>query len=159
MSIVSSTSEGPKSLGVASLSARSHGSQITMIGDPTKLSGQACIDLVPTPVRIGPTEIELELYKCYDEGKPGFWRRTAFSLWMAGVTTLITTLLSFGSFIFKKPENVSVCSFFTTPMRLQIGLLLLYMVMGGVIEQVNSKHKKDYIDGVMKRYRGGKQVS
>lgn len=150
------TSGGTKSSGLHSTDAKSLGSQITMIGAPTKLSGQECIDLVPTPVRIGPTEIELELYKCYDEGKPGFWRRTSFSLWIAGVTTLITTLLSFGFFVYKKPENVSLCNFFTPPMCFQIGLLLLYMVIGGGIEQVNCKHKKDYIDGVMKRYRGGK---
>jgi len=94
------------------------------------------------------------LYKCYDAGKPGFWRRASFSLWMSGVTTLLTTGLTFISFLNNKTSaDVSWYDFFTKPMKIQVGMIMLYLVVGGIFEQANAKHKQKYIDDVMKRYK------
>lgn len=153
----SSTLKDDNAVGAApNLTAKTTNPHVTMIGKPAKSSEQECINLVQTPVQIGPTDIELELYKCYDAGKPGFLRRASFSLLMAGLTTLMTTALSFVSFMYKKAAGASVCDFFTLPMSIQIVLLVLYIAVGGVVEQVNAKHKEKYIDEVMKRYRGNK---
>lgn len=126
------------------------GPKLGMVEKPTMPD---CINLVPTPVQIGPAEIELELYKCYDEGKPGFLRRASFSLWMTGVITLLTTGLSFLGFLHTKDSGASWKSFFAWPVLVQICTSVLFVIIGGMGEQFNSRHKKDYIDGVMKRYK------
>ena len=119
-------------------------------------SDSAYVNLVKKPVRIETTEIELALHKCYDAAMPGFWRRASFSLWMSGLTTLITTTLSFVGFLYHMDKTKSSwCNFFTKPMWIQIGAIIFCLVVGGAIEQSNVKRKEKYIKEAMKQYNGG----
>lgn len=122
---------------------------------PPVPSDSAYVNLVKKPVRIETTEIELALHKCYDAAMPGFWRRASFSLWMSGLTTLITTTFSFVGFLYHMDKTKSSwCNFFTKPMWIQIGVIIFCLVVGGAIEQSNVKRKEKYIKEAMKQYNG-----
>ena len=123
---------------------------------PAVPSDSSYVNLVKKPVRIETTEIELALHKCYDAAMPGFWRRASFSLWMSGLTTLITTTLSFVGFLYHMDETKSSWyNFFTRPMWIQIGAIIFCLVVGGAIEQSNVKRKGRYIKEAMRQYNGG----
>lgn len=124
--------------------------------NPGAPSDSSYVNLVKKPVRIETTEIELALHKCYDAAMPGFWRRASFSLWMSGLTTLITTTLSFVGFWYQMGETKSPWyDFFTRPILIQVGAIIFCLVVGGAIEQSNVKRKGKYIKEAMRQYNGG----